>query len=518
MSLVTLVVGVAGGAGVAVALARRATSRELEHSPAGSARTRAAGLACPLPWVRREDSLPPVGSLRTRGHGVTAGLALLLAGLAIQPSAADAARPFVVASLGGLDRDALTTSGTAPLALRSSRSARVAVALRLEDAGGGALASSRRFSVRLRRGALRRLTLPIGPSIATALGSCLGDRLTATVSVRRRAPVRGAQATAPVPRVPPACGRFFSDAAVWNTPLALGTEVDPASPALTATLQRMLDPAAHGGLAATINTTSYGVPIYTVGPRTRTVPVRLPSPPGRSGGLDRAFAAVPLPPDARPAGGTDGDLVLWQPGTDTMWEFWRLRRASDGWRADWGGRIDNASRDVGYFDGARRGWGTAASGLALAGGVIRVSELRRGHIDHALAMALPETRSGVVAWPAQRSDGRTTGDAAIPEGARFRLDPNVDVNALGLPRTTRILAEAAQRYGIIVTDRGGVVVFSGEDPTPLGANPYPALFEGLAPQAIMARFPWDRLQLVRMDLRTVPGAPPRPCLFGLICS
>ena len=36
-------------------------------------------------------------------------------------------------------------------------------------------------------------------------------------------------------------------------------------------------------------------------------------------------------------------------------------------------------------------------------------------------------RAGVFSWPAQRTDGLLDSPDAIPEGARFRLDPNLDI-------------------------------------------------------------------------------------------
>jgi len=69
-----------------------------------------------------------------------------------------------------------------------------------------------------------------------------------------------------------------------------------------------------------------------------------------------------------------------------------------------------------------------------------------------------------------------------------------------------MIAEAAQRYGIVVRDRAAAVVLYAEDPAPLGANPYPALFDGSA-RDVLRRFPWDRLQLLRMDLRPWNGNP-----------
>jgi hypothetical protein len=68
-----------------------------------------------------------------------------------------------------------------------------------------------------------------------------------------------------------------------------------------------------------------------------------------------------------------------------------------------------------------------------------------------------------------------------------------------------MIAEAAQRYGLVVRDKGGAVTFYGEDPAPTGANPYygaDGFYRGQDPRQVLSRFPWDKLQLLRMDMRS----------------
>ena len=90
-----------------------------------------------------------------------------------------------------------------------------------------------------------------------------------------------------------------------------------------------------------------------------------------------------------------------------------------------------------------------------------------------LAIAIPNARARVFAFPAQRTDGTLDTSQAIPEGTTFRLDPKLDVQALHLPRVVEMMAEAAQRYGIIVRDiTHNATGFYAEDPTPTGRNPY----------------------------------------------
>jgi hypothetical protein len=196
--------------------------------------------------------------------------------------------------------------------------------------------------------------------------------------------------------------------------------------------------------------------------------------------------------------------VIWQPSTDTIWELWVARRTSSDWSADWGGRMLHASHNPGYFT-YPIDWGTAATSLSLLGGMMRISDLRAGHIDHALAISIPEARKYVYASPAQRTDGKLDSPDAIPEGTRFRLDPKLDLAKLGLPPLTRMIADAAQRYGLIVRDQSGSVALYAEQNTDPSGNPYSGangLFDGQSPKALLQAFPWSHLQVVKARLHS----------------
>jgi hypothetical protein len=286
--------------------------------------------------------------------------------------------------------------------------------------------------------------------------------------------------------------RFFAPTSVWNRPLARSAPLAADSGALVTELQRQVRSAGPW-----IATTKFSVPIVTVDRRQRRVRVKLDTtyPP-----LQRAFASVPVPPRSTPAAGSDRHLVVWQPSTDTMWEFWLMQRRGDGWHARWGARIPHVSRSAGVNASPT---GATASGLPLVGGLMTLDELRRGRIDHALALSIPSTRAGVAAWPATRTDGETRGATAIPEGTRFRLDPRVDVDRLGLPRPVEAMARAAQRYGMIVRDKAGAVVFYGQAPSPSRPREYDTLFHGAYPNNLLGAFPWKRLQVVRSPVRRV---------------
>ncbi|MDQ1680961.1 MAG: hypothetical protein QOI42_1820, partial [Frankiaceae bacterium] len=260
----------------------------------------------------------------------------------------------------------------------------------------------------------------------------------------------------------------------------------------------------YGGNAA-FNVYHYNVSFYTASASTTRADVRwddcqhkgyLPA------GIVEQFASVPIPDDALPSPGTDGELTVYSPTLDTIWEFWQAKHQVDGWHACWGGRLDNVSTtSLPYFP---NGFGSSATGLLDAAGAISIADVQAGHIDHAIAIAI--SRPAVytaISWPAQRSDGWDTASNAIPEGTRFRLDPSIDVDSLGLSAIAAMVAKAAQTYGMIVTDKAGCVSVVAETGAGIaartGTNPWDALLAGTHDYEVLARFPWDRMQAMPRD-------------------
>lgn len=140
--------------------------------------------------------------------------------------------------------------------------------------------------------------------------------------------------------------RFFSPTSFWNTAPPASAPLDPESAPLTAALQAEVEAELAVGNGSWINTTRYSVPIYTVSAEQPTVRVQLVD--SSSPALQAAFAQVPLPP-GRPAAGTDGHLVVWQPSKNRLWEFWRLQRTTEGPKASWGGTIGSVSTNPGAY-------------------------------------------------------------------------------------------------------------------------------------------------------------------------
>jgi hypothetical protein len=304
----------------------------------------------------------------------------------------------------------------------------------------------------------------------------------------------------------PAQPRLFAPDSVWNRPLA--PDAPLGDQRLADRFRAQIAREFAEGIGPWIQTTDSSTPLYTVGPDQRCVHVELDSTAPYSRTLRRAFRRVPLPDGARPAAGSDHHLTVWQPSTDSLWEFWRLRRDGGAWRAAWGGAMHRVSRNPGYFNdrawpGARTSWGATATSLPAIAGTMTIRELERGRIDHALAVAIPNARADVYAFPAQRTDGTLSDTTSIPEGARFRLDPAVDLSTLPMPSLVRMMALAVQRYGLIVRDKTlHATGFCGEDPAQFaGEDPYRRLFAGQYPSALLKSFPWQYLRALPAQLR-----------------
>jgi hypothetical protein len=304
--------------------------------------------------------------------------------------------------------------------------------------------------------------------------------------------------------------RFFAPASVWNQALPANAPLESNSAEVIAAFAGEITTDEEAKKGPNINTSSWSVPVYTVPASEPTVKVTLENVHRAPGGpaLQQAWEDVPLPSNAKPAVGTDKHLVVWQPSTNKLWEFWDLEKTEAGWQAGWGGAMDDESADLGYYDseawpGATTYWGASATSLSIAGGLITLEDLERGQINHALAMSIPNPRGEVFAWPAQRTDGWSSEATTIPEGAHLRLDPNLKLAELHLPKLTLMLAEAAQRYGIVIRDSAANVALYGQDPTPTGWDPYTGThgyYEGKPAQQILAAFPWSHLELLKMEL------------------
>lgn len=88
-------------------------------------------------------------------------------------------------------------------------------------------------------------------------------------------------------------------------------------------------------------------------------------------------------------------------------------------------------------------------------------------------------KGGGPVKPATDSDGTIKSKTALPEGARLRLDPSLDLDSLDLTPSEKTIARALQKYGMYLADNGGDsgIGIYAVDPRSVLNNPY----EGLLP-------------------------------------
>src|SRR5690606_10565555 len=106
---------------------------------------------------------------------------------------------------------------------------------------------------------------------------------------------------------PPADFRPFAPDSIWNLPLRDDVPLHPHSARWSAAFATAIDTA-----NVWINGTTCGMPSYWAPPGTPTVRVTLAASAYQDKGLLRAWSAVPIPDDARPANCSDRNLAVLQ--------------------------------------------------------------------------------------------------------------------------------------------------------------------------------------------------------------
>jgi hypothetical protein len=179
-----------------------------------------------------------------------------------------------------------------------------------------------------------------------------------------------------------------------------------------------------------------------------------------------ATGSMPIPAGATPDPAGDHHMAVVDPARGLEWGCWDMRLEGGRWVAGLCATADLAGDGVRPPATTARPWtaahGARACGFPLLAGLIRVEEVEAGRIDHALVIAYPNVRSGWFTPPA--STGSAVGTSnGIPCGGRVQLDPSLDLDALGLSRTGRILARALQEYGAYVGDYSGAIDLFAEN-------------------------------------------------------
>lgn len=198
---------------------------------------------------------------------------------------------------------------------------------------------------------------------------------------------------------------------------------------------------------------SYGIPVTVVRPGHAKVRVRF----DYASESDRV--RYPLGRDTRIEGGrgSDGDkhAVIVDRRSCRLYETWNTRVRNGRWVAGsgavWSLRSNALRPD---------GWTSAdAAGLPILPGLLRWSEVRSGHVDHAIRFTTDVTSRHYL-WPARHQAGSRDSLAYPPMGARFRLRPGFSTGGYSTPAVTVI--EAMKTHGLVLADNGSPWFFQGE--------------------------------------------------------
>jgi hypothetical protein len=200
------------------------------------------------------------------------------------------------------------------------------------------------------------------------------------------------------------------------------------------------------------STDHYGIPWQTVPATQPTVPMTFEysdeSDPG----------PYPFPPTARVEGGagSGGDMhvLVVLMGDCSLYETYSSRFVGPGWSCGSGAKFDLASNAL-----RTDGWTSAdAAGLPILPGLVKVSEVTAGAVNHAIRFTMDRTQQAYI-HPAVHAAGKN--DTTLPPmGLRLRLKASFDLGAFG--GASKIVLTAMKEYGIILADNGSDWYMSGD--------------------------------------------------------
>jgi hypothetical protein len=255
----------------------------------------------------------------------------------------------------------------------------------------------------------------------------------------------------PAPRVAPDSPSVAGETA-WNQDISKAP-LDPRSSRYIAYIDH------HGGthLHADFGSLrSYGFAYAVVGRRAKRIPVHF-----TAYGSESTHGAYRVPPRAPVGGGphSDGDrhVLVVDRARCRLYELYRAffrKRPRRHWNADSGVIWNLRSARL-----RRRGYTSAdAAGLPIFPGLVRLDEVRRGSIRHAIRVTFASTQHAWV-HPGNHCAGDTHNPNAPPMGLRLRLRPGYDISRIR--GGAHVIAVALKRYGLIVADNGDNWFFSG---------------------------------------------------------
>ena len=236
---------------------------------------------------------------------------------------------------------------------------------------------------------------------------------------------------------------------------------------------------------APAGTSAYSIPQQSGGAQ-GVSPVAVPVPPGTRVGVQTDHSLAVIGPD-----GVEYDFngAVYDAATARISGAYGIATVQPGGVSETGPGANNAD----------------AAKFPLAEGPVTPADVAAGVIAHPLVCSMPNVGQAPNPYPAGSQNGYP-GNTGLPLGTWVRLDPAVNVAALGLPPLESMIAVALQRYGMFVRDIGSELDIVASDQVNQGGNavdwpaagvPLPISYQGVPyAQKLSAAFPWTRLQVL----------------------
>jgi hypothetical protein len=273
------------------------------------------------------------------------------------------------------------------------------------------------------------------------------------------------------------CGRPYPASSIWNTPIDWSiAKVHPMSDLMMAAFFKD-----YGWIGT--DASRFTPNVYWATNKTPLIPVTLIKYRFRDAINDNKIKYgepgdtvwMPLPLNARPAVGTDGQLVVIN--TDTG-EEWGLNNGFIDISGNWfaGGIYRYSIHNSGI---PPEGFAQRGAGIGQLAGIIRRCEVDRGYIAHAVTIAYDFPCAPEVCqqngWPAsippfRKTDGKGLEKYDIPEGARMAIRPEITKEDIvkvcdGVKGCIVWVLNMQEYGGFIVDDSGHPKTYAEGDPT-----------------------------------------------------
>lgn len=259
------------------------------------------------------------------------------------------------------------------------------------------------------------------------------------------------------------CVQPYAESSIWNEPINWSAaRIHPDS-------KKMMEAFWSGKRWIGSDSSQYAPNIYYVDTTTSLVRLQLRKNRFRDAINDKeiiygepsSVVMMPIPPNARPADGTDGQLVIININTG---EEWGIIKGEIDILGHW--HAVGAYRYSIYNSGMPpAGFGQRGAGIGQLAGVVRPCEVERGYIGHAVTLAYnfpcaPEICEA-NGWPSfippfTKTDGDGKEKYDIPEGARIVVNPEISFSevekaCVGMKGCVAWI-QAMQEFGGFVVD------------------------------------------------------------------